>query len=117
MLKYPRRREASLTAAAAGPGGVLLAEANLEVVVVTTLVTCLPTSNHRLPTRAHVGVGVPMLFRLDSATDPVHPFPVVLSFFFSRRIEDLFRDSLSTRDVNFISSIPRRIVLQTWVDL
>ena len=85
------------------------------MVVVTTLVTCLPTSNHRLPTLAHVGVGVPMLFRLDSATDPVHPFPVVL--FFSRRIEDLFRDSLSTRDVTFISSIPRRIVLQTWVDL
>lgn len=86
------------------------------MVVVTTLVTCLPTSNHRLPTLAHVGVGVPMLFRLDSATDPVHPSQ--LSFlFFSRRIEDLFRDSLSTRDVTFISSIPRRIVLQTWVDL
>ena len=59
------------------------------MVVVTTLVTCLPTSNHRLPTLAHVGVGVPMLFRLDSATDPVHPSQ--LSFlFFSRRIEDLF---------------------------
>ena len=70
-------------------------EANLEVVVVTTLVTCLPTSNHRLPTLAHVGVGVPMLFRLDSATDPVHPFPVVLSFFFAedrRPFSELFVD-------------------------